>query len=39
MKIREVSEQQINAALQEIESRIAEIIKRLEKLEAAITNK
>ena len=39
MKIREVSEQQINAALQEIESRIVEIIKRLEKLEAAITNK
>ena len=35
MKIREVSEQQINAALAEIEKKIQEIIKRLEKLEAA----
>ena len=38
MKIREVSEQQINAALQEIENKITEIIKRLEKLEAANSN-
>ena len=38
MKIREVSEQQINAALQEIENKIAEIIKRQEKMEAANSN-